>query len=349
MTAVYPGGAPNTFVPSTEATNNMVVDFSRNPSKFALMKYVRLVPVKKSVGYYTKMTVEEAGRVTNSSLSDRRWADGDLAPEFRGNTESFEFKTYQTERYTWGFRMGFKTAEQASWDILAQHARIKAQQAMTGRAVKVLGALTTTGNWGSNYSAVTGISGVTGQWDASTTARKDIKRSIDYALEQIQLATLSAVNFEDFKLVMSPGCARKIAVCQEIVDMVKQSPDALDEIKGNLGPAAAHGLPSRIYGLEVVIEDAAKVTSKKGATTARSFALADSTPFIVCRPDGMVAPAGSENAPSFSTVSLFSLEEMTVESKADTDNRVHLGRVVEDYDIQITAPSAGFLFTSAVS
>lgn len=349
MTAVYPGGAPNTFVPSTEATDNMIVDFSRNPQSFPLMNYVRLVPVKKSVGMYSAMTVEEAGRILQTNLANHLWADGDDAPGQGGNTESFEFKTYQTSRYVFDFKLGSKAVDQASWDILAQHARIKAQQAMTARAQKAITLLTTSGNWAAaNTSAVSSISGVTGKWDVSTTARKDIKRSIDYALDTIRLGTLSAVNLADFKLVMSPGCARLLAVSQEIVDMVKQSPDARNEIEGKLGPATAYGLPARLYGIEIVIEDTVKVTSKKGATKAASYVLSDSTPFLVARPEGMTAVAGSETAPSFSTISMFAYEEMTVESKYDQDNRVHKGRVVEDYDMVLTASPAGFLFTAAV-
>lgn len=350
MPVAFPGGATNTYVPSTEATENMIVDFSRNPQSFPLMKYVRLVPVKQDNGLYTSMTVEEAGRILSATGADRLWADGDDAPSYNGQLESFEFKAYKTARYAFPFRIGDKASKQASWDVIAQHSRIKCQQAMTQRAQLAVTLLTTGANWpAANTSAVGSISGVTGGWDVSTTARKDIKRSLDFALDKIRLATLGAVNFEDFKLVMSPGCARKISVSQEIVDHIKGSTDALREIEGKIGPAAAYGLPSRLYGLEVVIEDTVKVTNRKGATKATSYVLGDSTPFIVARPEGLAAPAGSEQAPTFSTCSMFAFEEMTVENKYDADNRVNKGRVVEDYVFNLTAGPAGFLFTAAVS
>lgn len=350
MTAVHPGGATNTYVPSTEATNNMQVDFSRNPKSFKVNEYVQIVPVTKDVGYYTSMTIEEAGRILNTSLNDHKWADGEDAPSDKGQTESFEFKAYQTARYFFGFRLGQKASSQASWDILAQHARIKAQQAMTARTQVAVTLLSTGGNWPTGHtSAVSSITGVTGKWDVSTTARKDIKRSIDHALDTVLKSTLAGVELDDFRLVMSPGCARKIAVSQEIVDHIKGSPDALAELKGNLGPNAAFGLPSKLYGINLVIENAVKVTSRKGATKAASYVLGDTTPFIVARPGGLVAPTDSNSAPRFSTACMFAYEEMTVESKFDADNRVNKGRIVDDYAMAMTAGISGFLFTAAVA
>lgn len=351
MTATFPGGNVNTFVPSTQATDNLVIDFSRNPEKFPLNKYCKIVPVSKSVGYYTRLTVEEAGRVLQTNLSDRKWADGDDAPSGRGNSESFEFLSYQTERYVYNFRLGQKSAAQASWDILAQHGRIVAQQAMTGRTQMAITKLTTTGNYDSSHvnSDVTTISGVTGQWDASTVSRKDIKRCLDYAADTIRKDTLGSISMEDFRLVISPDCARRIAVSNEIVSHISQSPDALAEIKGKLGPAAAYGLPSRLYGMEVVIEDTVKVTSRKGATKATSYVLGGDYAIVMARPGSIDAPKDSNSAPSFATLTLFAYEEMTVEEKLDVDNRVHRGRVVDDFDIQLTAPISGFLFTDILS
>lgn len=350
MTVVFPGGNVNTYVPSTEATNNMVVDFSRNPSKFAVNKYTKLMPVTKGVGLYTSMTIEERGRITQTNLAKHMWADGDDAPDFRGETESFEFLPYQTKRVAFGFRMGQKAAKQAAWDILAQHAGIKAQQAMTGRTQLAVTVATTAGNYpAANTSAVSSISGVTGKWDVSTTARLDIKRSIDHALDIIRLATLDAVSMDDFKLVMSPGCARKIAVSQEIADFIKGSPDALPYIKGKLGPNAQYGLPERLYGVELVIEATAKVTSKKGATRVASYVLSDTTPFIVARVGSLEAGTDTNKGPRFDTITGFFLEDMTVESKSDTDNRVEKGRVVDDYVYKMTAGISGFLFTAAVT
>ena len=346
MAAGYPSGT-NTFIPSTEATNNLVVDFSRNPSKFALPKWIQYVPVEKNVGRYIEMTVEMAGRVLSTDGSELRWPDGTTAPSGSGNTESFEFKPYSTVRHALPFWLGELAVEQAAWDVLAQHARITAQRAMTNRSLQAITAAVTSGNYlAAHTSAVSSITGVTGAWDVSTTSRKDIKRSFDHAAETIQKATLGAVDPSDMMVVMSPGCARKLSVSQEIVDHVKGSPAAERELKEGLGPNTRYGLPARLYGYEIVIEDTVRVSTRKGATTTKSFALADATPFMTSRVGEL---EGVEGSPSFSTWSLFLKEEMTVESKHDRDNRRHEGRVVDDFDVINSSQLSGFLFTSAVS
>lgn len=342
MSAAFPGQF-NTFLPNTAATKNLVIDFSRNPNKFALPKYVQYVPVKQNVGRYIEMTVEMAGRILNSDLSDLVWADNNDAPSGAAGQESFEFKGYLTQRYATAFQLGQMAVEQAEWDILAQHARIHAQRMMTARTVRVMAMVQNAANYAaSNTAAVSAIG--TGKHDESTTARKDIKRSLDYAADIIRKNTLGAVEPKDLIFVCSPGYARKVAVSQELVDHIKGSTDALKEIEQGLGPNSQYGLPSRLYGYEVRVEDSYKVTSRKGATRVAAPVMDDTKPFMCSRPGDL---EGVEGSPSFSSITLFLKEEMTVESKHDKDNRNHKGRVVDDYDEVLTAPSATFLFTSA--
>lgn len=356
-TAVHPGGAPNTFVPSTEATRNMQVDFSRNPAAFPINRYLYIVPVNKMVGVYTRQTVEEAGRLLNDN--EDHWPLGEDAPEDRGRTEKFEFPTYSTRRRRFGYRLPGEAVDQASWDVHAQHTRIVMQRAMTRRTERVATKLQTSGNWPSgNTSAVSSISGVTGKWDLSTTARMDIKRSLIYAAQQIELATLGAVQGNQLKLVMGPGTAAAIVVCQEIVDFIKGSTDAREYIGNKLGPNAYYGLPKYLYGFEVVVENSVKVTSRKGASSVTKSYIFDRTqPCLLYRAageagstdDGLVGPENSNEAPTFSTLTGFVYEDMTVETKFDVDNRLNKGRVVDNYAIELTAPISGFLFTAAVT
>lgn len=347
MTAVFPG-AHNTYVPSHGATDNMVVDYSRNVDDFRVNSYCQIRPVNNTVGYYQKMTVEERGRILDTSLANFEWADGQPAPEGNDGTESFEWLAYGCHRYAYPFNLGDLTVDQATWDIVAQHSGIKSQQAMTARTQLAVTLLSTSGNWAAAHtSAVSSISGVTGKWDVSTTARADIKKSLDYAADQIRIATLGAVKKKDLVLVISPGCARKMAASQELVDYLKGSPDALPWLQGKLsGEEADYELPGSLYGYKVVVEDAVKTTSRKGATAAKSYVLGDTTPFMVARPGALVANIPA-SAPSFSTCTLFMKEEMTVETKREDDHRRTMGRVVENYDVVLTSDISGFLFTAA--
>ncbi len=346
-TFVEPGGH-NTYIPSTQATENMVVDFSRNPNDFALAKYAQYVPVKLNNGRYTRITIEVAGRILQVNNADTLWPDGTDAQLGHANRESFGYFNYRTERHQYPVNHGELAAEQASWELLATASRQQAQRAMTARTQEAITLLETdtAAVWGTSRSTVATMDGVTGKHDVSTTARKDIKRSFDVAARTIQLNTLSAVRPGDMMVVVGPDWARKVSVSQEIVDHIKQSPAALGELEDGLGPNNRYGLPSQLYGYPIVIEDTAKVTSRKGATDARSFVMDGDKVVMLSRPGGL---EGVEGAPSFSTCTVFLKEEMTVESKHDRDNRRHTTRVVDDFEVVLTAPVAGFLMTDALT
>lgn len=345
MTAAYPS-AMNTFVRDHDATNKMVIDFARNVNKFAVNKYCQIVPVKKVAGFYLVMTVEEAGRIQHTDLRNFVWPDGQPAPEFNDGQESHEFLAYETKRYAYGFNLGDLTIDQASWNILAGHSSIKSRQAMTARTQLAITALTTTGNYAADHVLdVTAISGNTGTLVQSTTARQDIKRTLTTAAEKILDDTLAAVELDDLMVVINSSLAGKLSQCQEIVDHIKGSPDALAQVRGELPNGnAMYGLPEKLYGFPIVVEKTRKVTTKKGVTTSRSQILAEATPFMCARPGGLV---GVADAPNFSTGVIFALEEMSVETLRDTNNRRTTGRVVENLVAKVVAPASGVMFQNA--
>ncbi len=345
MPPAYPT-AYNTFVRSLDASNKLVIDFARNVKDFDVNKYVQIVPVKKVAGYYTQMTLEEAGRLLYTDLRDRVWYDKQPAPEGNENQESFEFKPFTCIRYAFPFMLGNLTIEQAAWNILAQYASIYARAAMTARTQMAITALTTVASYAPTHvMAVPAIPGNTGNWAQSTTARQDIRRSLTTAGEVILDDTLAAVSLNELQLVISSGLAADMTQSQEIVDYIKGSPDALAEVRGELpNDNVLYGLPGKLYGFPQIVEKTRKVTSRKGATKAISSILPKATPFLAARPGGLV---GVADAPAFSTCMQFAYEEMTVEQKNDGDNRRTAGRVVENYDTVLAAPASGVVFTAA--
>lgn len=348
MTAAYPQ-VQNVFVRDLNASNKMVVDFSRNESDFPVNKYIQIVKVPKIAGMYTYMTVEEAGRVVDTSLANFVWQDGSVAPEGRDGLESHEFRSFECQRYTFPFVIGNLTVENAAWDIVAHHASIKARQSMVARTQLVVTELTTTGNYAADHVVdVTALTGNSGTWDASTTARQDIKRSLQHGVEKILADTLNGVRADDLVLVISSQLAAKLTQCQEIVDYIKASPDALAQVRGELpGKNTAHGLPSKLYGISLVVEDTYKVSTKKGAsTTTRSQVLDDGYAILMARPGSLEGVAG---APTFSTCVLFSYAEQQVYKKVDADNERTMGRVVDIHVPKLVAPASGILFTSVTA
>lgn len=343
---VYPG-QNNTYVKNHAATGNLVVEYSRNPDDFAVNKYIQITDVEKDSGYYLSITPEEAARVLSGTLDEFVWPDGAPRPRRNSGTETFQFSDYKTERYDYDFTLGDKSHQQADWDIVQTHAAIKAQQAMTARTVAVHNVIGTNGNWDSNhYIDVATISGNTGPWDASTVARQDIKRSLNYAIETILKATLGMVRRKDLVLVMGPDVAHAISESQEIVDHIKGSPDAYNQVVGNAGKFGEYQLPDKIYGVQLVIEDAVRVTNKRGASRATSFVCDGDSAYLLARPGGLVSPGGG---PNFSTAHLFVKEDMTVETRRSEDDRRTEGHVVDDFDCVLTAPSSGFKFNNTLT
>lgn len=337
----------NVFIRDHNASNKLVVDFARNVKDFALNQYCQIVPVKKVAGYYLYMTIEEAGRLQQTDLANFIWPDGDTAPEGIEGLESFTWKGFECRRYSYAFRLGDLTIDQASWDIVAQHASIKARQAMTARTQLVITQATTSGNYDSSHVLdVPTITGNTGKWPLSTTARQDIKRSLVTAAEVILDDTLNAINPEELILVINSALAGDLSQCQEIVDYIKGSPDAYAQVRGELpNRNKFYGLPEKLYGINLVVEATRKVTSKKGAASVtRSQVMPKTTPFLCSRPGGLV---GVADAPNFSTLVLFAQEEMTTETLRDNNNRRTAGRVVENIGANVVAPASGILFTNA--
>lgn len=343
MVAAFPSGH-NTFVP---VPNGTVIDFSRDPSKFALNRYTQIIPVQKNEGLYLEMTVEQAGRLITSDQAEFRWPDGSNAPQNEDGTESFQWRNYRAERFQYGAKLGDLSVAQAEWDIKNQHMRICLQQAMTARTNSVVSVLTNSANYDSSHrSAVALIPGNSGTFAASTTARQDIKRALNHAAQVIMKDTLSVVGPDDLMIVMSPKAAARIAECQELVDHVKHSRDSLPQFKGEISTGRLFGLPAKLYGYDVVVEDASKTTNRKGATRNAVHVWPDTSIAMVSRVGGLVGKEG----PNFSTAALFVYgpDDMAVEQKHDTENRVHSVRVIDHFQAKMVAPVSGFLFTDAI-
>lgn len=334
-------------MPSFEDSGRLLVDFSRNPKDFAVNKYLQIVPVKKTIGYFLQMTLEERMRLLDSTLSNFKWADGAPAPLGNNGKESFKFDAFSCQRYLYPFVLGDMAVDQAAWDISSQHLDIKAQQAMTARTQLAVTMFTTSASYGSHTTNL-----ATAPWSAATTGNLNIKRSLDTAITGILRDTGAVVKRDQLQLVVSPNTAKAMAESQELVDYLKHSPAALAFVRGETSDGAEnshlyYGLPPTYSGIKIVVEDAVKVTSKKGATAAQDFVLSSATPFITARPGGLV---GQYGGPSFSTGTcfLYDKDDMSVEVKHDVENRRVQGRVVDTLAMVMTAPITGWYFSNAI-
>lgn len=351
-TTTFHGPGPvNVFIPGAginpQATGMMQVEFSRNPARFAVNKYVQFVPNAGQAGFYPEIDTDEAVRVVNQE--DYLWPDGDDAPDL--GTRKLRWKKYLTERRAYPFRLGQKTVDNAQYDIIGAHARMAATKAMTDRSLDAVNLITTAGNWpsGSKSATVDALVSDTGKsWISSSTGDLSIQKSCHLVIEKILQLTGGVIEASQIACVIGPDTAHKMARTGELRSYIIANESSVPFWQ-NSGIFSMYNLPPVMYGINWIVEDAVKVTTRKQAsTTTRAFLMGNNAVFL-SRIGGLITPStgsqapGESNAqaPNFSTVVGFIKEDMTVETDTDVWNRRQRGRVVDDRDIVLAAPISG--------
>lgn len=361
----YPSGT-NTYVVNAEATGNLQIEYSRNPEKFALPRYAAYRGVTKMSGYYWRFDPSESIRIQN--VNDNAWPPSQKAPDGRDGTVQFSLAPYVTKRWAFPFSLDQEGINQADFDIVAAHSRVHAQKAMTHRTIRAISALTTTGNWGSNFAATaTAIGG--GSWFGATAANQNINKTINAARLYIHRATAGAIDKTRLMCVVSPAMASAMRQSAEIIDFIKQQGSAGDIIR-NSDFFQMWGIPEYLYRMRFIVEDATVVTETSPAVSASQKpvpglatpngldVLGDSTisgtqPVIfLYKDDGADEMARADEmdenqTTTFNTLYSFNYEDMTVEQYADTWNRILEARVVDNSVPTIAAPESGFLIQNA--
>ena len=332
------GGGLSTYVPSTNdlATGALQVEFTRTVNSFAITRYAQIVPTTKMTGYYLRQDVPDNVRVTDTK--EFAWPLGNDRPT--GKQNAFEFVSYSTERFAYPFYIPQESANQAAWDVVAQHARSKAQLAMTARTMRAASVLSTSGNWGSNYVATAATSPISaGSWTNSSVANAYIQKTIQAVMRQVSLSSGGAVAPNQLIMVISPTIAQIVSQAPETKEYVKNYPAALSFYQGS-DTFSRWGIPPTLFGLgDVVVDDSVKVTSKKGAASLTSSYVYGNGAYFVSRPGGLV---GVEGSSSFSTLQIFAYEDMTVEQFNDPMNRRLEGRVIDNSVSAVVAPVGGY-------
>jgi hypothetical protein len=349
MSYVAVGGGLNTYVPSTNAlaTGALQVEFTRAVNTFPITKYAQIVPVNQMTGYYLRLDSDDNVRITD--INAFQWPLGNDRPV--GSTNQHDFVQFACARYAYPFYIPNETVKQAAWDVVAQHARAKAQLAMTGRCVRAATALTGSAavtaftNVG-NYAATGTASAGGAPWTTSVSGGNVIQKGIQGALRAISLATGGAVRAEyDVMMIISPEIANALAQTDEVRSYVKNYPAALPFL-GGTDVFAMYGLPANLFGVQVVVDDSVRVTTRKGAaSTTRSYIYGNSAVFV-SRPGGLV---GVEGSTSFSTVQVMAFEDMTVENWDDPKDRRIEGRVIDNSTVELVAPVSGYLVANVTT
>lgn len=353
--AAYPSGT-NTWVPSHEASGATVA-FFRNPKKFAFNKYVSFRPATKMVGLFLELTPEDSSRVVTDE--EFVWPDGSERPSGNNNLQGFEFKEYRTIRRDFPVTLGNLSIEQASWDIVAAHTALVMQQAATLFTMRIVEQIEDgTTNFANYKATATALSG--GKWDVATVANPYIKKSFNAAVKNIHKQTGGMVGVDQICCVISPTVAQAISESAEFMDYLKGSPTAYAQVQGTLPNAnVMFGLPETLYGVQLVVEDAVRTSTRKGVSQTTDYIKnADGATFmskIDALPGDQV---GDFPTPNFSTLQTFYYGEdgyktdssgsgfIVVETWDDVRNKRKEAHAVMNTCEKMVAARSGFLVTA---
>lgn len=347
LTSFYDPGSHTVFVP--KATSILQVEFSRTPTSFKLSEYMQIIPGQPVAGLYAELSSTDPVTIVDQNAN--LWQDGHERPT--GRKRPLRWRQWRSERRSYPYTLGNLIVDQASFDVVAAHARGEAARAMTDRTIDAKDVLTTTANWPAANKAATiaALLGAAGSWTiAASEASQFIKQSFNKVKQSVAQQTGGVVSPSQLQLVINPITAGKMALAEEIRVYLKNHSDAMAALRGNDRAILDNwGLPPILYGIEIVVEDAVVQTSQReiDGTGTVGYAFPSDQAVFISRIGGLIG-GGTVNgnaAPSFTTLTGFFHEELAVETDVDTWNRVTRGAVTDTRDIVLTAPNSGFLIS----
>ena len=152
---------------------------------------------------------------------------------------------------------------------------------------------------------------------------------------------------KDLSVVFNVTTAQAMASSTEIQDYLKQSPVALQQVRGDVeNQNGIWGLPTILYTLNLVVEDAVRVSINKNPandlTVLPGFVMPDGIAYMLARQGKLEGLAGSR---SYSTVQCFFYrDEMTAETMYEQIHKRYLGRVISNYVPVIASTFSGFSY-----
>lgn len=354
MAAAFPSST-NVFVPGFNAgmTEKLITDFSRDWKKSPVTMLAGITTTDLPQGYFVRSDPSTQGLLLDDPQS-MLWPDNTPFPIQEDVRRKHEFIKWDARRYTAATTVGYDELDFASWDIEAQVLNDLGNKAMLNRVKQFYSALNTSGNYttiaGTTHTdTATNLGG--GFWGAGTSANRYIQKSlaaINIQMEKSSVNGLGAVG-ERF-LVIGPNVADGMARSQEIADGVFRTTDYSQYLQYDLWKNQwdTYGLPPILYGWVIVVDPWVKVTSKVGATDARSFASGTNVAYCLTKPGGIKSASGGK---AFGSWEFFCPrgKEMVVETIDIPLNKQKLIRVNDYFDLKGVCTEASYLVTAVLS
>jgi hypothetical protein len=351
----------NTNLFNAEATGQ-VVGFLRNSGQFKLMEYAQLVKSTRTGGdgkpvcLFVTLDPDEPVRVVTDQ--EFAWESGDNAPEGANMIPNFNTTEVRMFLRAYPYRIPEQTVDTATFlkpmPIYRQIAMLKA---LTNKTQRIWTLLDNASNWSSNTADANVLNGGKGKWTTASATEGSpfylaIKRSLLAAVQQVNLGTNSMVQPEDMRLVMSPVLAMNSANSGEMTDYLKGSPfaKAVQEGRENF-KNSRWGWPQYYGGVEIVVEDASRVSERPNstgtaATANRNYIKGATNAVLLSRQGGL---DGVEGSPAFSTLQIYYYKyELAVEERHDAWQKRYDGRVLDQFKEVLAATRAGYNITSCM-
>lgn len=350
-------GMTNGFLP---AATGQAVTYVRDPNKFQVNKYAQLIKCPKPLVAYAVLDPDApVRRVTDAEFA---WPDNQPRPRPQNTQGDWVWNEVRVNRRNYGYTVGEQALETADWPAKAFFNGIILSLAMTNLTKRFIDLAETTGNWSGNTSDAGVLNGLGTTWaNASNDPGNGahflaIKKSLLQAVRNILLLTNSMVSIGDLRLVISPDLAITMAATSEIHSVLQYQEKTIRLLKGDEPEISStnqfFGLPEKLYGLPLIIEDAAYVNQRPNSAHTyatidvnRFFVKAKTSAIICSRVGGL---DGVYGAPNFSTFQRYFYKYyMAIEAFHEVKDKLFESHVVDQFKEILAATRSGWLITNA--
>lgn len=362
-------GYQNIYIPGYmgdgESQRRLMIGFALNEENWALNNYITVFGADKPIAYYPRFYHADFVRIPHADAVDARWADASERPKsdpgVRFVNESYELHRYSQSMYTGDLAQEFSdigSLIKLNQDFLASRAMIRRSvfahtELTTSTNFQTSGSVHYYAKYGvlANTAATLGYSagyfGAAGTDNITVGTINDpiIGKVIKHGVKVILKKTNGQVTPQDLLLVVNPNTADRLANVQEIRAFIAQQINSIDYTKGEGDfKIDSFGLPTKLYGLKVMVDSTVKVTSKHDNVNedTQTFVLQDGLFAIVSRPGGV---SGMTGGSSFSTLALFQHKKdaMKPETIPDTRSRRVEVAFTDFFTVKVVAPETAFI------
>lgn len=343
--------ASNVFVPgySAELTTRLNVEYVRNWKEFPFLMMSSRTTIPTPSFLYKRTDPAAQGRVLSNPQA-YEFPDGQERPNNGQENQSVhDFVQVNAKRYSFSYYVGDLTQEFSADDEVQRAINNLGGVAATSMADVWYTALAASGNHLSTHvDTATNWGG--GLWGSATSANRYIQKSLMAIRKIIRKDTLNGVGADDLILLVGPDVADGMSRSQEIADTLIRTDSYKDYLQFEMfrNQLDTYGLPPKLYGYTLIVDDFVKETARPLATASKSFFAGSNTAYVVTKADALKGQNGNT---SFSSMHIFEPKghDLKVEVFDEPWNRRKRVTAETFFDVGVVGREASAVITSVLS